>query len=106
MLYRCLKVIATGQWVNVLFTDAGDAFSVPELSHRTAIAAALGLSPDSLETVEAARDPRSGVLLEMPVAPLPPPTRREELLSKGRSNWTPGERDELLELVSEDSRKN
>ena len=75
MKYRQLRVIATGQWVNVLFTVAGDGgssnvFSTSELSHRTDIALALGLAPTALEVVDADTDIRVGVLL--PIPPLPP----------------------------------
>ena len=45
MRVRCFRKIDTGQWVDVLFTVDGDEFSVPEQSHRTDIANAVGVLP-------------------------------------------------------------
>ena len=100
MLYRCLRKIDTGQWVNVLFTVDGENFSVPEESHRTGVAAALGLLPEALETVDGGLDQRTGVLLEMPLSPKPERTRIEELLDIPRSNWTTAQLRELIELAA------
>ena len=103
MLYRCLRVKETGQWVNVLFTVDREAFGVPEVSHRTAIAAALGLPSGTLESVDSNSDPRTGVLLEMPLPPMPESTRIEELLAITRSNWTTAQMRELIELIAQES---
>jgi hypothetical protein len=70
MKFRQLRVIATRQWVNVLFTVDGE-FSVPAASHLASIAAALGVSPATLEVVDDATDLRTGTLRQVPV-PLPP----------------------------------
>ena len=82
MKYRQLRVITTGRWVNVLFTvqaknGAPDVFSVPELSHRTDIARALGLQPTDLEVVDADTDLRVGALLAMP-----PPAPRQPTVAE------------------------
>ena len=74
MKYRQLRVIATGQWLNVLFTVQAkngepDIFSTPEVSHRTDIARALGMPPTVLEVVDTDTDIRVGVLLPLPVPP-------------------------------------
>ena len=52
---------------------APDVFSTPEISHRTDIARALGMSPAALEVVDADTDIRVGVLLPLPVPPPPAP---------------------------------
>ena len=69
MLYRNLRRTSSGQWVNVLFSTGGASFSVPEIKHRTQIAAALSLSPDDLETVEGDSDQRTGTLVNIPASP-------------------------------------
>jgi hypothetical protein len=103
-VYRCLKVVDTGQWLDVLFTVANGPFNVPEISHRTDVADALGLTPDELAVVETDTDPRSGSLLAVPSPPEAPPdpalVRMQELLAIPRSNWTVAQRAELLELVA------
>ena len=78
MKYRQMRVIATGQWVDVLFTVQAkngqpDVFSTPEISHRTDIARALGVPPAALEVVDADTDIRVGVRLVLPVPPPPAP---------------------------------
>ena len=103
-VYRCLKVVNTGQWLDVLFTVANAPFSVPEISHRTDVAGALGFMPGELAVVEAESDQRSGSLLAIPTPPEIPPNpdlvRIQELLAIPRSNWTVAQRAELLELVA------
>ena len=103
MIYRSLKVVATGQWINVLFTVVGDTFSVKPTSHRADIARALGMPRTSLEVVDAAADPRTGALLEMPPPPGPAPTRTQALLAIPRSDWTAAQLRELVELTAKDS---
>ena len=104
IIYRCLRVLDTGQWLDVLFTVAGDQFIVPDLSHRTDVANALGITPDELEAVDSISDQRSGTLLAVPPppqAPLDPGRARiRELLAISRSNWTAVQRAELLELIA------
>lgn len=68
MLFRGFRVIDTGQWINALFSVDGDEFSVQATSHRDDIAGALGVTPTSLEVVDSAADPRTGTLLEVPIA--------------------------------------
>ena len=109
LLYRNLRKRDTGQWVDVLLTVDGAAFSVPEASHRIDVAAALGLTPDELEAVDTNSDQRSGTLLAVPTPPEVPPdpdqVRIQELLAIPRSNWTAAQRAELLELLSREITK-
>ncbi len=106
MLYRCFRKKDTGQWVNVLFTVAGDQFSVPAESHQGDIARALGLMPQDLETVDANSDLRTGALLELPPSPTDPAStahmRTEELLAIPRSDWTTAQLRELLQLNAQE----
>ena len=108
-VYRCLRVVSTGQWLDVLFTVADGQFSVPEISQRTDMANALGLGPDELEVVEASSDQKNGALLTVPTlpdAPLDPDqVRMQELLAIPRSNWTAAQRAELLELLAREVTK-
>ena len=103
-VYRCLRIVNTGQWLDVLFTSSSEDFEVPELSHRTDIANALGLDPAELEALDTNADQRSGLLLGIPTPPEAPPdpdkVRTRELLSIPRSNWTAAQRAELLELIA------
>ena len=103
MIYRCIRKRDTGQWVNVLFTVAGDQISVPEVSHREAIARPLGLQPDALEAVDGDSDQRVGALLVLPPPPTPPPSRTQELLAIPRSDWTTAQLRELLQLTSQET---
>lgn len=96
MLYRSIRKIDTGEWVNVLFTVDGDTFSVPAASHLQDIARTLKLHPDTLEVVDGESDPRVGTLVELPVPLARPPTRTDDLLAIASANWTD---DELRELV-------
>ena len=106
MKYRQFRKMATGEWLDVLFTVDGDTFSVPEESHRTAIAEALGLPPEALETVEANSDLREGILLELPPPPqiplAPSQARIQELLAIPRSSWTTAQMRELVELAAQE----
>lgn len=67
MLYRQLRKRDTGQWVDLLLTVDGEAFSVPAESVRADIAAALGLQPADLEVVDSDSDLRTGAMLELPL---------------------------------------
>ena len=103
-VYRCLRVVNTGQWLDVLFTSSSEDFDVPELSHRTDIANALGLDPAELEGLDTNSDQRTGTLLAVPTSPEAPPDpnqlRVQELLAIPRSSWTAAQRAELLELIA------
>ncbi|MQG33906.1 MAG: hypothetical protein FI717_06345 [SAR202 cluster bacterium] len=66
MLYRNIREIATGQWVDVLFTTEAEQFDVKAISHRADIAAALGVGRTTLEVMDSSSDQRTRVLLEMP----------------------------------------
>ena len=66
MPYRNLRKIATGEWVNVLFTTTGDDFSIPAASHVADIAAALSLNANELEAVDGSSDTRTGTLIAVP----------------------------------------
>ena len=103
-VYRCLRVVNTGQWLDVLFTSSSENFDVPEISHRTDIANALGVVPGELEALDTNADQRTGALLAVPTSPEVPPdpnqVRIQELLAISRSNWTAAQRAELLELIA------
>ena len=81
----------------------GEDFGVSEESHRTDVAAALGLPPEALETVDAGSNSRTGGLLEMALPPSPEPSRIEELLAISRSNWTTAQMRELIELTAQEA---
>ena len=107
MLYCNLRIRATGVWVNVFFAVEGERFSVPEESHRTDIAIALGLQPDDLEAVDSASDQRIDPLMNLPT---PPATtngqaQMKELLAIPRSGWTVAQKAELLELLAREITK-
>jgi len=109
MKFRQLKVIATGQWVDVLFTVQADAFSVPPESHQADIARALAIVPAELEVVEGDADVRIGPLLSLPPPPGPQPdassrrrSRIAELLAIARSDWTTAQLREIAELTAQE----
>lgn len=105
MQYLAFRKNSTGEWTNALFTTAGDSFNdATTEARRLDIAEALGVPETDLEAAIGATDPRDGTYLALPVAP---PSAQEEararvkeLLAIGRSNWTAGQRNELLELVA------
>ena len=99
MLYRNIRKIATGEWVNVLFTTEAASFSVPAASHVASIAAALSLNPNELEAVDAGSDARTGTLIDQPVVSVTP-TRKEELVAIGKDAWTAAQQKELIELLA------
>ena len=99
MLYRNIRKIATGEWVNVLFTTEGDSFSVPASSHIADIATALSLNANELEAVDAGADARTGTLIDVPTV-TPTPTRQEELVAIGKDNWTDAQQKELIEILA------
>ena len=66
MLYRNIRKIDTGAWVDVLFTTAGDSFSVPAASHVAGMATALSLNANELEAVDGNSDARTGTLIDQP----------------------------------------
>lgn len=110
MKYRQLRITATGEWLNVLFTEDAPVFSVPELSHRNDIAAALGLQPAALEVIDADTDLRVGSLLALPLPPQPPQApsevrrvRLRELLALGPANWTAGQLREIAQLTAQEA---
>jgi hypothetical protein len=99
MLYRNIRKIATGEWVDVLFTSDGDSFGVPADVHVASIAAALSLNANELEAVDAGADARTGTLIDQPVVSVTP-TRKEELMAIGKDAWTDAQQKELLELLA------
>jgi hypothetical protein len=99
MLYRNIRKIATGEWVDVLFTTAGVSFDVPADAYVASIAAALSLNANELEAVDTGSDARTGTLIAQPVASVAP-TRKEELLAIARDNWTDAQQKELIELLA------
>ena len=100
MLYRNIRKIATGEWVDVLYTTEGANFSVPAASHVTSMAAALSLNVDELEAVDAGSDARTGTLIDQPTV-TPTPTRQEELVAIGKDAWTDAQQKELIEILAE-----
>ena len=66
MPYRNIRKIATGEWVNVLFTTSGATFSVASDSHIASIASALSLNANELEAVDGSSDTRTGTLIAVP----------------------------------------
>ena len=99
MLYRNIRKISTGEWVDVLFTTEAASFDVPAASHVADIATALSLNANELEAVEAGADARTGALIDQPT-PSPTPTRQEELVAIGKENWTDAQQKELIELLA------
>ena len=99
MLYRNIRKIATGEWVNVLFTTEGASFSIPAASHVADMATALSLNTNELEAVDAGADARTGTLIDQPTV-TPTPTRQEELLAIGKDNWTDAQQKELIEILA------
>ena len=99
MLYRNIRKIATGEWVDVLFTTEAASFDVPAASHVASIAAALSLNANELEAGDAGSDARTGTLIAQPVTTFTP-TRREELVAIGKDAWTDAQQKELIELLA------
>ena len=99
MLYRNIRKIATGEWVDVLFTVDGASFSVSADSQVASIAAALSLNANELEAVDAGADARTGTLIDVP-ADTPTPTRQQELMAIGKDNWTEAQQKELIEILA------
>jgi phosphoglycolate phosphatase-like HAD superfamily hydrolase len=100
-MFRNIRVIATGQWLDVLFTVASDTFSVKPDSHLGSVADALNVRPVTLEVVDSETDQRTGPLLSFPARVPEPRTRRQELLAIARADWTSDEQKELLELLAQ-----
>ena len=98
-MYRNIRKIATGEWVDVLYTTEGDAFSVSAESHVASMATALSLNANELEAVDGASDARIGTLIDQPTV-TPTPTRQEELVAIGKDNWTDAQQKELIEILA------
>ena len=99
MLYRNIRKISTGEWVDVLLTTEAASFSVPASSHVADIAAGLALNANELEAVDSDADARTGTVIDQPTV-TPTPTRQEELLAIGKDNWTDAQQKELIELLA------
>jgi len=99
MLYRNIRKIATGEWVDVLFTTEGASFSVPAASHVADMAAALSLNANELEAVDSGSDARTGTLIDQAVVS-DIPTRKEELVAIGKDAWTAAQQKELIEILA------
>ena len=99
MLYRNIRKIATGEWVDVLFTTEAASFSIPAASHVADMATALSLNANELEAVDADADARTGTWIDQPT-PSPTPTRQEELVAIGKDNWTDAQQKELIEILA------
>jgi len=101
MLYRNIRKIDTGAWVDVLFTVDGESFSVSAASHVASIAASLSLNANELEAVDGGSDARTGTLIEQPVVSVTS-TRKEELITIGKDGWTDAQQKELIEILSQE----
>jgi hypothetical protein len=101
MRYRNIRKIATGEWVDVLFTTEAASFSVPADSHVASIAVALSLNANELEAVDAGSDSRTGTLINQPVVSTTF-TRKEELITIGKDGWTDAQQKELIEILSQE----
>ena len=99
MLYRNIRKIATGEWVDVLFTTTGASFSIPAASHVADMATALSLNANELEAVDGASDARPGTLIDQP-ANSDTSTRQQELVAIGKDNWTDAQQKELIEILA------
>ena len=99
MLIRNIRKIATGEWVDVLFTTSGESFSVPAANHVATVAAALSLNASELEAVDSEADARTGTLIAQPTFSLSV-TRQQELMAIGKDNWTDAQQKELIELLA------
>ena len=88
MLYRNIRRVSDGQWVDVLFTVDGDAFSVDEEEHRISVAVGLGVRPNELETLDSDTDQRTGTLLPQSSVEEPP-----------EFHWLTATTDERLEEI-------
>jgi hypothetical protein len=99
MLFRNIRKIATGEWIDVLYTTAGASFDVSADSLVANMAAALSLNANELEAVDSSADARTGTLIDQPSNPTSP-TRQEELVAIGKDNWTDAQQKELIELLS------
>jgi hypothetical protein len=99
MLYRNIRKIATGAWVDVLFTTEAASFSVPAASHVADMAAGLSLNANELEAVDAGADARTGTLIDQPVVSVTL-TRKEELMAIGKDAWTDAQQKELIEILA------
>jgi hypothetical protein len=97
MLYRNIRKIATGEWVNVLWTTEGDSFDVAASVHVATMATVLSLDASELEAVDGSSDAKTGTLIEQPTPPL---TRQEELMAIGKDNWTDEQQKELIEILA------
>ena len=66
MIYRQFRKISTGEWLVGIITKDAERISTPALIHQQDLAAALSISPDDIEVVDAAEDVRTGSLLAVP----------------------------------------
>lgn len=68
MIYRTLRRISTGQWLNTLFTfEKDDPQNTSAATHAEQIAAGWGIAPADLEVLDSPMDMRSGILIQGPV---------------------------------------
>ena len=93
MIFRNFRVIATGQWLNVLLTTEGDSFSfsVSARTHREQIALGFGLPIGDIEVLDGPADQRRGILVP---APVPPPNPDPDYAA-----WIAGTAAQKLEIT-------
>lgn len=78
MIFRAFRRTDTGEWVDVMFTSTGDEYPADPEAQADDLAAALNIDPALLEAVDGDTDPRTGVLLALPVDDTPSPASLEE----------------------------
>ena len=102
MLYRNIRKVSTGEWVDILFTTDAESFSVQASSHVAGVATALSLNANELEAIDGNSDARTGTLINQPTV-VARPTLQEELIAIGKDNWTDAQQKELVELLATSS---
>ena len=73
MIFRNFRRISTGQWLDVILTVDGPAFSVLAETHRAQIAAGFGIALVDVEVRDSSADARTGTLISGPPPVAPPP---------------------------------
>jgi len=66
VVYRNIKRKSDGKWIDVLFTKAGDRFTIKASQHIRDIAAGLSVAENTLEVVDSDKDDRTGDLIKFP----------------------------------------
>jgi len=106
MRYRRIRVVATGQFLGSLWTDAGSVFSIAPENHIQDMADALALRTDELDAVESDADPGVAPYLSVPIASASTVALRRdqiaELTSVGEAEWTEAQVRTMVSLLREE----